>query len=48
VPDIQDFDSLFGTPVYDYVGRADEFASPFDLSGPAKAGEYCQLFNALD
>lgn len=28
--------------------RADEFAGAFHLSGPAKAGEGCQLFNAVD
>jgi hypothetical protein len=48
VPDIQDFDNFFGGTIHDNVTRTDEFAGSFHLSGSAKAGEACQLFNALD
>ena len=34
--------------VHNDVRRADEFAGSFHLSGSAKAGEACQLFNAVD
>ena len=48
VPDIQDFDNFFGGTVHNHVRRADEFAGSLHFSGPAKAGEVCQLFNAAD
>jgi len=48
VPDAQDFDDLFGGTVHNDVRRADKLASSLHLSGSAKAGEGCQLFNAVD
>jgi len=48
VPDIQDFDYFIRATVHNDVRRADEFAGSFHLSGSAKAGEACQLFNAVD
>src|ERR1019366_9470421 len=48
VPDVQDFDNFFGGTVHNNVRRADEFAGAFHFSGSAKAGEGCQLFNAVD
>ena len=48
VPDIQDFDNFFRATVHNDVRRANEFAGSFHLSGSAKAGESCQLFNAVD
>ena len=48
VPDVQDFDNFVGGTVHNDIGRADEFAGSFHLSGSAKAGEGCQLFNAVD
>jgi hypothetical protein len=48
VPDVQDFDHFFGGTVHNNVRRADKFAGSFYLSGSAKAGEGCQLFNAID
>jgi hypothetical protein len=48
MPDVQDFDNLFGGTVHDDVRRADKLAGSLHLSGPAKAGESCQLFDAID
>jgi hypothetical protein len=48
VPDVQDFDNLFGRTVHNDVRRADKLAGSLHLSGAAKAGEGCQLFNAVD
>jgi hypothetical protein len=48
VPDVQDFDDLFGGTVHNYVRRADKLAGSLHLSGSAKAGEGCQSFNAVD
>ena len=48
MPDVQNFDNFFGGTVDNNVRRADEFASSLHFSGPAKAGEGCQLFNAVD
>jgi hypothetical protein len=48
VPDVQDFDNLFGGTVHNDVRRADKLAGSLHLSGTAKAGEGCQLFNAVD
>jgi hypothetical protein len=48
VPDVQDFDNVFGGTVHNDVRRADEFTRSFYLSGSAKAGEACQLLNAVD
>lgn len=48
VPDVQDFDDFFGGTVHNDVRRADEFAGSLHLSGSAKAGEGCQLFNTVD
>ena len=48
VPDVQDFDKLFGVTVHNDVRRTDEFAGSLHLSGAAKAGEGCQLFDAVD
>jgi len=48
VPDIQDFDNFFRATVHNDVRRAYEFAGSFHLSGPAKAGESCQLFNVVN
>jgi hypothetical protein len=48
VPDVQDFDNFFGATVHNHVRRADEFAGSLQFSGSAKAGEGCQLFNAVD
>jgi hypothetical protein len=45
---MQDFHNFFGGTIHDNVGRADQFAGSFHLSGPAKAGEGCQLLNAVD
>jgi hypothetical protein len=39
VADVQNFDDFFGVTVNDDVGRADQFASLPDLSGPADAGK---------
>jgi hypothetical protein len=48
VPDVQDFDAFFGGTAHNDVRRADESAGSFHLTGSAKAGEGCQLFNAVD
>ena len=48
MPDVQDFDNLFGRTVHNDVRRADKLAGSLHLSGAAKAGEGCQLFNAVD
>ncbi len=48
MPDVQDFNNFFRATVHNDVRRADEFAGSFHLSGSAKAGESCQLFNAVD
>jgi hypothetical protein len=48
VPDIQDFNNFFGATVHNNVRRVDELASSVYLSGSAKAGESCQLFNVVD
>jgi hypothetical protein len=48
VPDVQDFNNFFGGTVHNDVRRADEFAGPLYLTGSAKAGESCQLVNAVD
>ena len=48
VPDVQDFDNFFGVPVHNDVRRTDEFAGSLHFSGSSKAGEGCQLFNAVD
>src|SRR5579862_9481607 len=48
VPDVQDFDNVFGGTVYNNVRRADEFVGSLHFSGSAKAREGCQLFNAVD
>ena len=48
VPDVQDFDYIFGGTVHNDVRRADELAGSLHLSGSAKAGEGCQLFDAVD
>ena len=48
MPDVQDLDCFFGEMVHNDVRRADELAGSFHLSGSAKAGEGCQLFNAVD
>jgi hypothetical protein len=48
VPDVQNFDNLFGGTVHNDVRWADEFAGSLDLSGAAKAGEGRQLFDAVD
>ena len=48
VPDVQDFNNFFRATVYNDVRRTHEFAGSFYLSGSAKAGESCQLFNAGD
>ena len=48
MPDLQDFDNFFGGTVHNHVRRADEFAGSLHLSAPAKAGEGCQLFNAVN
>jgi len=48
VPDVQDFDNLFGGTVHNDVRRADKFAGSLHLSGAAKAGEGCQLLDTVD
>jgi hypothetical protein len=48
VPDVQDFDDLFGGTVHNDVRRADKFAGSVHFSGSAKAWEGCQFFNAVD
>ena len=48
VPDVQDFDNFLGGTVHNHVRGADEFAGSLHFSGSAKAGEGCQLFNAVD
>ena len=48
MPDVQDFDNFFGGTVHNHVRRTDEFAGSLHFSGSAKAGEGCQLFNAVD
>jgi len=48
VPDVQDFDNLFGIAVHDNVRRADQFAGSLYLSWSANAGEHHQPFNAVD
>ena len=48
MPDVQDFNNFFRGTVDNDVRRDDEFAGSFDLSGSAKAGEGCQLLNAVD
>jgi len=47
-PDVQDFNGFVGGTVHDDVRRANKFAGSFYLSGSAKAGKVCQLFNAVD
>jgi hypothetical protein len=48
VPDVQDFDDLFGGAVHNDIRRADKLAGSLHLSESAKAGEGCQLFNVVD
>jgi hypothetical protein len=48
VPDVQDFDKLLSGTVHNDIRRADEFAGSLHLSGSAKAGKGCQLFNVVD
>jgi len=48
VPDVQDFDNFFGSAVHDDVRRDNEFAGSLHFSSSAKAGEACQLFDAVD
>jgi len=45
---MQDLNNLFGRTVYNDVRWGDKFAGPLHLSGPAKAGEGRQSFNAVD
>jgi hypothetical protein len=48
VPDVQDFDNLFGGTVHNDVRRADKLTGSRHLSGSAKGGEGCESFNAVD
>jgi hypothetical protein len=48
VPDVQDFDNLFGGTVHNDIRRADQLAGSPHLARPAKAGKGCQLFYAVD
>jgi hypothetical protein len=48
MPDVQDFDNLFGGTVHNHVRRANQFAGSHHLSGSAKAREGCQLFNPFN
>ena len=48
MPDVQNFDDLFSGTVHNDIRRADKLAGSLHLSGSAKAGEGCQLFNAVD
>jgi len=48
VPDVQDFNYLFCRTVHNDIRRTDKLAGSPHLSGPAKAGEGSQLFNAVD
>jgi hypothetical protein len=48
VPDVQDFDDLSSETVNNDVRRADKLAGSLHLSGSAKAGKGCKLFNAVD
>jgi hypothetical protein len=48
VPDVQDFDNFFGGTVHNHVRRRNEFTGSLHFSGSAKAGEGCQLLNAVD
>lgn len=48
VPDVQDFDNFFCATVDNHVRWAHKLAGSLHLSGPANAGESCQLFNAVD
>jgi hypothetical protein len=48
VPDVQDFDNLFGGTVHNHERRVDKLTGSLHLSGSAKAGESCQLFDAVD
>jgi hypothetical protein len=43
-----EFQHFLGGTAHDNVGRADQLAGSPYLSGSAKAGESCQLFNAVD
>jgi hypothetical protein len=46
-PDVQDFDNLFGGTLHNHIRRTGNLAGSLYLSGAAKAGEGCQLFNAV-
>lgn len=48
MPDVQDFESLISGTVHNDVRRDDKLAGSSHLSGPAKAGEVYQLFDAVD
>jgi hypothetical protein len=48
VPNVQDFDDFFSGTVHNHIRRGDELAGPLHFSGSAKAGEGCELFNAVD
>lgn len=48
MPDVQDFDNFLGETVHNNVRRADKLLCSLHLSGSAKAGEGCQLFNAVN
>jgi hypothetical protein len=48
VPNVQDFDNLVCGTIHSHVRRADKFAGSLHLSGASKAGENCQLFNAIN
>ena len=45
MPNVQDFDNLFGGTVHNYIWRADELTCSLHLSRAAKAWEGFQLFN---
>jgi hypothetical protein len=48
VPDVQDFDDLFGGTVHNGVRRADKLAGSLHLTRSAKAGEGCKLLNSVE
>jgi hypothetical protein len=48
MPDVKDLDNFFGGTIDNDVRRADKLAGSLHLSRSAKAGECCQLFNAVD
>jgi len=48
VPDVQDFNHFFGGTVHNDIRLADKLAGSLHFSGSSKAGEGCQLFNAVD